>query len=81
MEIKPNDLKKIMEDFTFETGNTEYDDNFLQVINTLNNLPQGDRIILSIYAELQSERKTAKALGVSRTAVRKYIKKIKKFFE
>ena len=53
---------------------------FVEVINTLNSLQKGDRIILSLYAELQSERKTAETLGVSRTAIRKYIKKIKQNF-
>lgn len=66
-----------MEDFTFDTGCTDYDDEFIDLIDTLNNLQQGDRIILSLYAELQSLRKTAAALGVSYTAMRKHINKIK----
>lgn len=80
MEINKEELKNIMEDFTFDTASTEYDDEFVEVINTLNSLQKGDRIILSLYAELQSERKTAETLGVSRTAIRKYIKKIKQNF-
>ena len=75
--IKPDELKRIVDEFTFDTGSTEYDDDFVQVINTLNELQKGDRIILSLYAELQSERKTAEILGVSRAAVRKFIKYIK----
>lgn len=77
MEIKPETIKSIMEDFTFDTGCTDYDDEFIDLIDTLNNLQQGDRIILSLYAELQSLRKTAAALGVSYTAMRKHINKIK----
>jgi hypothetical protein len=80
MDIKPDKLKDIMEDFTFDTGCTDYDDEFLSIIDTLNNLQQGDRIILSLYAELQSLRKTAAALGVSYTAMRKHINKIKQNF-
>ena len=80
MDIKPDKLKDIMEDFTFDTGCTDYDDEVLSIIDTLNNLQQGDRIILSLYAELQSLRKTAAALGVSYTAMRKHINKIKQNF-
>lgn len=80
MDIKPEKLKDIMENFTFDTGCTDYDDDFLFVINTFDNLQQGDRIILALYAELQSLRKTAAALGVSYTAIRKHINKIKQNF-
>ena len=80
MDIKPDKLKDVMEDFTFDTGCTDYDDEFLSIIDTLNSLQQGDRIILSLYAELQSLRKTAAALGVSYTAMRKHINKIKQNF-
>ena len=80
MEIKPEDLKNIMEDFKFDTGCTDYDDEFVSVINTVNGLQQGDKIILYLYSELQSLRKTASALGVSYTAMRKHINKIKQNF-
>lgn len=80
MDIKPEKLKDIMENFTFYTGCTDYDDEFIEIINTFDNLQQGDRIILALYAELQSLRKTAAALGVSYTAIRKHINKIKQNF-
>ena len=80
MDVKPEELKDIMENFTFDTGCTDYDDEFVDIIDTLNSLQQGDRIILSLYAELQSLRKTAAALGVSYTAIRKHINKIKQNF-
>lgn len=80
MNVKPEELKDIMENFTFDTGCTDYDDEFVEIIDTLNSLQQGDRIILSLYAELQSLRKTAAALGVSYTAIRKHINKIKQNF-
>lgn len=80
MNVKPEELKDIMENFTFDTGCTDYDDEFVDIIDTLNSLQQGDRIILSLYAELQSLRKTAAALGVSYTAIRKHINKIKQNF-
>ena len=80
MNVKPEELKDIMENFTFDTGCTDYDDEFVGIIDTLNNLQQGDRIILALYAELQSLRKTAAALGVSYTAIRKHINKIKQNF-
>lgn len=80
MDVKPEELRDIMENFTFDTGCTDYDDEFIEIIDTLNSLQQGDRIILSLYAELQSLRKTAAALGVSYTAIRKHINKIKQNF-
>ena len=80
MNVKPEKLKDIMENFTFDTGCTDYDDEFVEIIDTLNSLQQGDRIILALYAELQSLRKTAAALGVSYTAIRKHINKIKQNF-
>ena len=80
MNVKPEELKDIMENFTFDTGCTDYDDEFVDIIDTLNSLQQGDRIILSLYAELRSLRKTAAALGVSYTAIRKHINKIKQNF-
>lgn len=80
MNVKPEKLKDIMENFTFDTGCTDYDDEFVDIIDTLNSLQQGDRIILALYAELQSLRKTAAALGVSYTAIRKHINKIKQNF-
>lgn len=80
MNVKPEELKDIMENFTFDTGCTDYDDEFVDIVDTLNSLQQGDRIILSLYAELQSLRKTAAALGVSYTAIRKHINKIKQNF-
>ena len=80
MNVKPEELKAIMENFTFSTGCTDYDDEFVGIIDTLNSLQQGDRIILALYAELQSLRKTAAALGVSYTAIRKHINKIKQNF-
>lgn len=80
MDIKPGKLKDIMENFTFDTGCTDYDDDFVGIIDTFDSLQQGDRIILALYAELQSLRKTAAALGVSYTAIRKHINKIKQNF-
>lgn len=80
MEINSEKLKQIVEDYTFDTGCTEYDDEFVNVINIVNELQQGDKIILTIYAESQSLRKTAKILGVSYSAIRKHINKIKQNF-
>lgn len=80
MDIKPEKLKDIMENFTFDTGCTDYDDEFVGIVDTFDSLQQGDRIILALYAELQSLRKTAAALGVSYTAIRKHINKIKQNF-
>ena len=67
----------MMNEYTFDTGNTEYDDEQLLVFEAVSGLSDADRIIICLYAENQSLRKTAKILGVSYATTRKTVAKIK----
>lgn len=79
MEIKltPKSLKEMMSEYTFNTGNTEYNDDMIELLDSYNTLPEADRVILTLYAETGSLRKTAKTLGVSYATVRKTIASIR----
>lgn len=78
IELKPSELKKMMTDYDFNTGNTEYDDEVVEVFTAFSALPVADRIIMLLYAENQSLRKTAKTLGVSYATTRKTVNEIRK---
>ena len=71
-------LKSLMIDYTFNTANTEYDDSMVNIINKLDTLSQPDKIILLLYAELQSFRKLADVLNVSFTTAYHCIQNIRK---
>lgn len=66
-----------MIDYDFNTGNTEYDDERVEIFTAFSALPVADRIIMLLYAETQSMRKTAKTLGVSYATTRKTINEIR----
>lgn len=68
----------MMTDYDFNTGNTEYDDEVVEVFTAFSALPVADRIIMLLYAENQSLRKTAKTLGVSYATTRKTVNEIRK---
>lgn len=77
--ITPQELRHIVEDFTFDTEDTfNYDDEEIELFKKLNNLTEGDRIIFILYAEFHSLRKVAKILGVSYSTIRQQINTIKK---
>lgn len=78
IELQPSELKKMMTDYDFNTGNTEYDDEVVEVFTAFSALPVADRIIMLLYAENQSLRKTAKTLGVSYATTRKTVNEIRK---
>ena len=71
--LTPKTLKTIMSEFDFDTGNTMYNDEFVNLLDTVSGLPEGDRIIICLYAHYQSLRKTAKVLGVSYATMRKSV--------
>ena len=71
------DLKTLMMEYDFHTGNTEYTDEEVELFMAVSGLSIADRIILTLYAETQSLRKTAKILGVSYATTRKAIKAIR----
>lgn len=75
--MNDKELKEIMKEYTLDLTNPEYDDEQLALWKAINSLDEGSRIIFLIYAEYQSLRRTAAALGVSYATARKTINKIK----
>lgn len=75
--LSPTELKTLMMEYDFNTGNTEYDDEKVEIFTTFSGLPPADRIIMLIYAESQSLRKTATILGVSYATIRKTVNEIR----
>lgn len=67
-----------MNEYDFNTANTEYDDEMVELINKTNSLSTPDKIILLLYAELQSFRKLAEVLNVSFTTAYHCIQNIRK---
>lgn len=70
-----NEIKELIKEYT--TINCDDDDNMLNIKQTLNKLDRAELIIFILYSELQSERKTAELLGVSRTPIHSILTKIK----
>lgn len=77
LNLNPKELREMMIDYNFNTGNTEYDDDMIDILSAFSAISEADRIILCLYAENQSLRKTAKTLGVSYATTRKAVAKIR----
>lgn len=73
--IKPSELRNIMAQFEPDmlTDNEET----YKIKEAIQHLEKSDSIIFSLYAELESERKVAEMLGVSRSPIHKILTKIK----
>ena len=76
--LSKNNLQRMMSEYDIDTSNDDLDDDTLNIINNVSNLPDPDKIILYLYAELQSYRKLAKILNVSFTTAYKSILNIRK---
>lgn len=76
IEIKPSELRNIMEQFKPDT--IRDNEKFFTYKEAMEHLDKSDQIIFSLYAELESERKVADILGVSRSPIHKIITKIRK---
>lgn len=77
--LSKNNLQRMMSEYDIDTSNNDdLDDDTLNIINNVSNLPDPDKIILYLYAELQSYRKLAKILNVSFTTAYKSILNIRK---
>lgn len=74
--IKPQELRNIMSQFNPDllTDNEQLY-NWKKAIQSLQ---KSDQIIFALYAELESERKVADLLGVSRSPIHKTIVNIRK---
>lgn len=75
IDISKNELKNIMDQFKPDI--VRDNDEFFKYKNAMEKLDKSDQIIFCLYAELQSERKVAELLGVSRSPIHKILTKIR----
>lgn len=76
IDIKPQELRNIMAQF--QPDMLRDNEEFYKYKDALSHLEKSDQIIFSLYAELESERKVAELLGVSRSPIHKIITNIRK---
>lgn len=70
-------LKKLMTDYMPNPDTNQCSDEELQLYNKINKLSDPEKIILFLYAELQSYRKLANELNVSFTTAYKEMNRIR----
>lgn len=75
LQIHKDFIKGLIDEYT--TITEEDDDYTLSLKNTLLQLDKADLIIFLLYTHYQSERRTAKALGVSRTPIHRLLNQIR----
>lgn len=66
-----------MNEYNLNIDMFNHTDEFAELMDSVNNLTEPDKIILFLYAETQSYRKLAKLLDVSFATAYKSIKKIR----
>lgn len=76
IDIKPQELRNILEQFRPDMLRDNED--LYKYKDALSHLEKSDQIIFCLYAELESERKVAELLGVSRSPIHKIITNIRK---
>lgn len=75
IEVTKEEIRNIMEQFEPDVlMDTEEAYAYKKAIKTLD---KSDQIIFALYAELESERKVAELLGVSRSPIHKILSKIR----
>lgn len=78
MEISSMELKRIMRDYEFDRNiMTEEDERSARSKAALAMLPQADRIIFTLFADMGSAKQVADVLGISQTLMYKEIKRIR----
>lgn len=75
IQIKPKEIRNIMEQFKPDIL-TDSEEMYM-LKQSMQKLQKSDQIIFALYAELESERKVADLLGVSRSPIHKALTKIK----
>ena len=76
IDITPKELKNILEQY--KPDMLRDNEEFYNYKEAMAHLDKSDQIIFSLYAELESERKVAELLGVSRSPIHKIITTIRK---
>lgn len=78
IKLTPSEVKNICEQFTINDTSSIYDtEREYNIKKAMECLNKSDWIIFCLYAELQSERKLAELLGVSRTPIGRELARIK----
>lgn len=75
VNLSHKEIKEIVKEYT--TFTNEDDDTMLCIKQTLQELDKADLIVFCLYTHLQSERKTAELIGVSRTPIHSLIMEVK----
>lgn len=76
VNLSHKEIKELIKEYT--TIDEEADDDVMLTIKTtLQELDKADLIVFCLYTHLQSERKTAEILGVSRTPIHSLIVEVK----
>lgn len=75
IRISGTELKNIMSQFSMDILTDS--EQCYQMKKAVEKLNTSDKIIFELYAELQSERKVAEILGVSRSPIHKLLQNIK----
>ena len=79
INITQKEVKNICEQFSISDDYIVKDtDECLKMKKAMARLDRSDFVIMSLYAELQSERALASILGVSRTPINHELKRIRK---
>lgn len=74
---KQKNLKNLMNEYDIEYNTLDYSDEEIKLLQAVQKLSDPDKIILYLYAELQSYRKLAKELNVSFTTAYKSLIQIR----
>ena len=81
IDISREELRRITDEYRYdpeeEFWDLDSDDRVWKVKKAMSKLDISDYIIYCLYLELQSERKLAALLGMSRTPIHKYLVKVK----
>lgn len=75
VNLSHKEIKELIKEYT--TIDEEDDDFMLSIKTTLQELDKADLIVFCLYTHLQSERKTAELLGVSRTPIHSLVMEVK----
>lgn len=79
IQISQEKLQEILKEYEFDTEDifADYDDEFRDIVLAIKKLDLPERIILILYAHLQSQRKLGKILGCSHSICGKELKRIR----
>ena len=77
-EYTPEELRRLLREYSErEEDIMEDTDELLDIYEAVGTIPEADRIILYLYAELGSLRAVGRTLGVSYSTARKAVQEIK----